>query len=68
MLERLRQNMRDVNRTVKWVMKKTSQVNERDQGKGKVMLKILQARLQQYVNRELPDVQAGFKKGTHLTC
>ena len=27
------------------------------------MLKILQARLQQYVNRELPDVQAGFKKG-----
>ena len=29
----------------------------------KVMLKILQARLQQYVNRELPDVQAGFQKG-----
>ena len=29
----------------------------------KVMLKILQARLQRYVNRELPDVQAGFKKG-----
>ena len=29
----------------------------------KVMLKILQARLQQYVNRELPDVQAGFRKG-----
>ena len=28
----------------------------------KVMLKILQARLQQYVNRELPDVQAGFTK------
>ena len=27
------------------------------------MLKILQARLQQHVNRELPDVQAGFKKG-----
>ena len=27
------------------------------------MLKILQARLHQYVNRELPDVQAGFKKG-----
>ena len=26
------------------------------------MLKILQARLQQYVNRELPDVQAGFRK------
>ena len=29
----------------------------------KVMLKILHARLQQYVNRELPDVQAGFRKG-----
>ena len=29
----------------------------------KVTLKILQARLQQYVNRELPDVQAGFRKG-----
>ena len=27
------------------------------------MLKILQARLQDYVNRELPDVQAGFRKG-----
>jgi len=30
---------------------------------GKVMLKVLQARLQQYVSRELPDVQAGFRKG-----
>ena len=30
---------------------------------GKVMLKILQVRLQQYVNWELPDVQAGFRKG-----
>jgi len=29
----------------------------------KVMLKILQARLQQYMSRELPDVQAGFGKG-----
>ena len=29
----------------------------------KVMLKILQARLQQYVNSELPDVQAGFRRG-----
>ena len=29
----------------------------------KVMLKILQARLQQYMNRELPDIQAGFRKG-----
>ena len=27
------------------------------------MLKVLQARLQQYVNRELPDVEAGFRKG-----
>ena len=30
---------------------------------GKVMLKILQAMLQQYVNWELPDIQAGFRKG-----
>ena len=30
----------------------------------KVMLKILQTRLQQYMNRELPDVQAGFRKGS----
>ena len=30
---------------------------------GKVMLKILPARLQHYVNRELPDVRAGFRKG-----
>ena len=30
---------------------------------GQVMLKLLQARLQQYVNHELPDVQAGFRKG-----
>ena len=29
----------------------------------KVMLKILQARIQQYVNHEIPDVQAGFRKG-----
>ena len=29
----------------------------------KVMLKILQARFQQYVNQELPDVQVGFRKG-----
>ena len=34
---------------------------------GRVMLKILQARLQQYVNRELPDVQAGFRKGRGTT-
>ena len=30
------------------------------------MLKILQARLQQYVNHELPDVQAGFRKGRQM--
>ena len=30
------------------------------------MLKILQARLQQYMNRELPDVQAGFRKGSGI--
>ena len=30
---------------------------------GKVMLKILKARLQQYVNHKLPDIQAGFRKG-----
>ena len=30
---------------------------------GKLMLKVLQARLQQYRNHELPDVQAGFRKG-----
>ena len=29
----------------------------------KIMLKILQARLQQYLNQELPDAQAGFRKG-----
>ena len=33
----------------------------------KVMLNILQARLQQYVNRELPDVQAGFREGRGTT-
>ena len=33
----------------------------------KVMLKILQARLQQYMNHELPDVQAGFRKGKGTT-
>ena len=34
----------------------------------KVMLKILQPRLQQYVNHKLPDVQAGFRKITSLLC
>ena len=33
----------------------------------KVMLKILQARLQQYVDCELPDVQAGFRKSRDIT-
>ena len=33
----------------------------------KAVLKILQARLQQYVNRELPDVQVGFRKGRGAT-
>ena len=32
----------------------------------KVLLKILQARLQQYMNRELPDIQAGFRKGRRI--
>ena len=34
----------------------------------KVMLKILQARLQKYINRELPDVQAGFRNGRGTRC
>ena len=36
----------------------------------KVMLKILQARLQQYINHDIPDVQAGFRKGrgTRVNC
>ena len=34
----------------------------------KLMLKTLQARLQQCLNRELPDVQAGFKKGSAQEC
>jgi len=36
---------------------------EAEQHAGKVMVKILQARFQQCVNRELRDVQAGFRKG-----
>ena len=36
---------------------------DKDSQASKVMLKILQARMQQYVNHELPDVQAGFRKG-----
>ena len=41
----------------------TSQTTSLISDASKVMLKILQARLQQYVNCELPDVQAGFRKG-----
>ena len=52
----------------KWLPEEALQIAEKRRkakGKGKiskVMLKILQARLQQYMNRELPDVQAGFRK------
>ena len=52
----------------KWLPEEGLQIAEKKgkgKGKGKiskVMLKILQARLQQYMNRELPDVQAGFRK------
>ena len=42
----------------------SSQSNASKVNASKVMLKILQARLQQYVNCELPDVQARFRKGT----
>ena len=41
----------------------TSQLQSSYTLASKVMLKILQARLQQYMNCELPDVQAGFRKG-----
>ena len=41
----------------------TAQLHSSHTLTSKVMLKILQARLQQYVNRKLPDVQAGFRKG-----
>ena len=41
----------------------TIQLNSSHTLSSKVMLKILQARLQQYMNHELPDVQAGFRKG-----
>ena len=41
----------------------TAQLHSSHTLPSKVILTILQARLQQYVNRELPDVQAGFRKG-----
>ena len=44
-------------------MPKNAQTTKLISHASKVMLKILQARLQQYVNNELPDVQAGFRKG-----
>ena len=44
-------------------MPKHAQTTAQLHSSHQVMLKILQARLQQYVNRELPDVQAGFTKG-----
>ena len=44
-------------------MPKNAQITARLHSSHKVMLKILQARLQQYRNCELPDVQAGFRKG-----
>ena len=44
-------------------MPKNAQTTTHISHASKVMLKILQVRLQQYVNHELPDVQAGFRKG-----
>ena len=53
---------------ISWAQGRWTQVGKNQMGllishASKEMLKILQARLQQYVNRELPDVQAGFRKG-----
>ena len=45
------------------IPKKSNAINALISHTSKVMLKILQAKLQQYVNRELPDVQDGFRKG-----
>ena len=42
----------------------TAQLHSSHSHTSKVMLKILQARLQQFMNHELPDVQAGFRKGS----
>ena len=44
-------------------MPKNAQTTTQLQHASKVMLKILQDRLQQYMNHELPDVQGGFRKG-----
>ena len=50
--------IRDQIANIPWIMEKALISHA-----SKVMLKILQAMLQQYVNRELPDVQPGFRKG-----
>ena len=49
--------------TVYGVAKSRTWLSDFTSHAAKVMVKILQARLQQYVNRELPDVPAGFRKG-----
>ena len=49
---------------LEWIAISFSRGSSRPRHASKVMLKILQARLQQYMNRELPDVQAGFRKGS----
>ena len=56
---KLFQNRKLINVNTNQLGKKVSVISHASE----VMLKILQARLQQYVNRELPDVQAGFRKG-----
>ena len=56
---KLFQNHKLININTNQLGKKVSVISHTS----KVMLKILQARLQQYTNRELPDVQAGFRKG-----
>ena len=49
--------------TVHGVAKSRTRLSDFTSHTSKVILKILQARFQQYENRELPDVQAGFRKG-----
>ena len=49
--------------TIHGVAKSRARLSDFTSHANKVMLKILQASLQQYVNHELPDVQAGFRKG-----
>ena len=52
-----------VQATIHGVTKSRARLSDFTSHANKVMLKILQASLQQYVNHELPDVQAGFRKG-----